>query len=309
MTQIDSMTAGQDMTGRDMIGDVPQLSTEERIAHLRLIRTPNIGPMTFSLLMQCYGSAVDALRAVPELARRGGRRLTPAGRERADAEPAANREAGATLLFKGHPGWPERMARFDDAPAVLSAIGDTGLPDRPMVAVTGSRDPSQRGVEMAGAFAGGLVAEGYVVVAGLAPGIAAAAHSAAIANADTGAGGAVAMLPGGIDNMYPPETADLRARIAEAGLPPPGTAPTPRRFPIRNRVIASLVTGTVIIETPDGDGAMIIARKTAERGGEIMAVPGCPLDPLSAGGNRLIRETGALVRNVADILDCLAPAR
>ena len=308
MTQIDSMTAGQ-----DMIGDVPQLGTEERIAHLRLIRTPNIGPMTFSLLMQRYGSAVEALRAVPDLARRGGRSLTPAGREQAEAELAANREAGATLLFKGHPGYPERIARFEDAPPVLSALGDRGLLNRPMVAVTGSRDPSKRGIELAGTLAGGLAAEGYVVVAGLAPGIDVAAHAATIANADTGAGGTVAVLPAGIDNMYPPETAGLRARIAGAGLllaeAPPGTAPTPRQFPIRNRVIAGLVLGTVIIEAPEDEGAMIIARETMERGGEIMAVPGCPLDPLSAGGNRLICEAGTPVRNVADILACLARAR
>jgi len=303
MTPIESMTAGQ-----DMIGEVPQLSIEERVAHLRLIRTPNIGPMTFSLLMQRYGSAAAALRAVPDLVKRGGRSLTPAGRKQAEAELAANSDAGATLLFKGHLGYPKRMSRFDDAPAVISAIGDRGLLNRPMIAVTGSRDPSKRGIELAEALAGGLVAEGYVVVAGLAPGIDAAAHAAA--HAAGSAGGTVAVLPGGIDNMYPPETAGLRARIAEAGLllaeAPPGTAPTPGHFPVRNRVIASLVLGTVIIEAPDIDGAMIIARETAERGGEIMAVPGCPLDPLSAGGNHLIREAGTLVRDIADIVECLA---
>ena len=286
------------------IADIPGRPTDEQLAQIRLARTANIGPMTFSLLIDRYGSATAALRAVPDLAKRGGRELTPASRFLADAEIAANEAAGATMLFKGHPGYPQRIGQFDDAPVVLSAIGNLDLLNRPMIAITGSRDPSKRGIELAEMFASGLAAEGYVIVAGLARGIDAAAHAGALS------GGTIAVLPAGIDNVYPPETADLRSQIADQGLllaeMPPGTEPTPRHFPVRNRIIASLVLGTVVIEAPDKDGAMITARETSERGGEIMAVPGCPLDPLSSGNNHLIREAGTLVRNVADVLECIA---
>jgi DNA processing protein len=279
------------------------MDREEQIAHLRLIRTPNIGPMTFSLLLQRYGSAADALRAVPELAKRGGRTLKPAPRSLAEAELAANDAVGARLLFKGGDGYPHRLAQFDDAPAVLSTRGALHLLDRPGVGIVGARNASINAQRLAQGLADEL-GEGHVVISGLARGIDAAAHNGALA------GGTIAVIAGGIDVHYPPENTELQDAIAETGLivaeMPPGTQPTPRHFPIRNRIIGSLALGTVVVEAAERSGSLITARETAERGGEVMAVPGSPLDPRSAGCNHLIREGATLVRGVADILECLS---
>jgi DNA processing protein len=279
------------------------MDREEQIAHLRLIRTPNIGPMTFSLLLQRYGSAADALRAVPELAKRGGRTLKPAPRSLAEAELAANDAVGARLLFKGGDGYPHRLAQFDDAPAVLSTRGALHLLDRPGVGIVGARNASINAQRLAQGLADEL-GEGHVVISGLARGIDAAAHNGTLA------GGTIAVIAGGIDVHYPPENTELQDAIAETGLivaeMPPGTQPTPRHFPIRNRIIGSLALGTVVVEAAERSGSLITARETAERGGEVMAVPGSPLDPRSAGCNHLIREGATLVRGVADILECLS---
>ena len=280
------------------------MDSEEQIAWLRLIRTPNIGPMTFSLLLQRYGTAAEALRAVPDLARRGGRSLKPASRAVAEAEMAANEGAGATLLFKGGQDYPARLAQFDDAPPVLSAKGAVHLLSKQGVAIVGARNASINAQRLAQELAEGLSNEGYVVVSGLARGIDAAAHNGALA------GGTIAVIAGGIDVVYPAENTDLHESIAEAGLilaeMPPGTQPTPRHFPIRNRIIGGLALGTVVVDAAERSGSLITARETAERDGEVMAVPGSPLDPRSQGGNHLIREGATLVRNVADFTECLS---
>ena len=157
------------------------MNRDEQLAHLRLICTPNIGPMTFSLLIQRYGSAVEALRAVPDLARRGGRDLKPASKSLAEKELAAVEAAGATLLFKGGDGYPERLARFDDAPPVISARGTTSLLSSPSIAIVGARNASINAVRLAQKLSEQLSGAGYVVVSGLARGIDAAAHNGAIA--------------------------------------------------------------------------------------------------------------------------------
>ncbi len=280
------------------------MDREEQIACLRLIRTPNIGPMTFSLLLQRYGSAAEALRAVPDLARRGGRTLKPATRAIAEAELAANKSAGARLLFKGGHDYPARLGQFDDAPPVLSAKGAVHLLGRPGVAIVGARNASINAQRLAQSLAEDLGSEGYVVISGLARGIDAAAHNGALA------GGTIAVIAGGIDVVYPSENTDLHESIAEAGLllaeMPPGTQPTPRHFPIRNRIIGALALGTVVVEAAERSGSLITARETAERGGEVMAVPGSPLDPRSQGCNHLIREGATLIRDIADITECLS---
>ena len=247
------------------------MDPDEQIACLRLIRTPNIGPMTFSLLLQRYGSAAEALRAVPDLARRGGRLLKLAGRAVAEAELAANEHAGARLLFKGGQDYPARLAKFDDAPPVLSAKGSVHLLGRPGGAIVGARNASINAQRFAQALAEDLGTEGYVVISGLARGIDAAAHNGALSS------GTIAVIAGGIDVIYPSENTDLQESIADAGL-----------------VLA------------ERSGSLITARETAERGGEVMAVPGSPLDPRSRGCNHLIREGATLIRDIGDIMECLA---
>ena len=280
------------------------MDREEKLACLRLIQTPNIGPMTFSLLLQRYGSAVEALRAVPELAKRSGRSLKPAGRAVAEAELKANDDAGATLLFKGGEDYLARLAQFDDAPPLLSVRGSTHLLSRPSVAIVGARNASINAQRLAQSLAEELAAEGYIIVSGLARGIDAAAHNGALA------GGTVAVIAGGIDIVYPPENTDLHESIAVSGLllaeMPPGTQPTPRHFPIRNRIIGALSLGVVVVEAAERSGSLITAREAGERGGEVMAIPGSPLDPRSQGCNHLIREGATLVRGAGDILECLS---
>lgn len=278
------------------------MDRDEQIASLRLIRTPNIGPMAFSLLLQRYGSARAALDAVPELARRGGRSLKPASRAAATAEIEAVEAAGAKLLFKGGDDYPKALERFDDAPPVLSARGTTALLSSPSIAVVGARNASINAVRLAQTLSEQLAANGYVVVSGLARGIDTAAHNGALAR------GTVAVIAGGIDIQYPPENADLHDAIAESGLLlaeiPPGTQPTPRHFPIRNRIIANLALGVLVIEAAQRSGTLITAREAGERGGEVMAVPGSPLDGRTEGCIHLNREGATLVRDIDDILEC-----
>ena len=201
------------------------MDREEKLACLRLIRTPNTGPMTFSLLLQRYGSAIEALRAVPKLAKRGGRTLKPAGRALAEAELQANEDGGASLLFKGTGDYPARLAQFNDAPPVLSVRGSLHLLSRP---IGRNRRRAKRLINaqrLAQSLAEDLATEGYVIVSGLARGIDATAHNGALA------GGTVAVIIGGIDIIYPPENADLHESIAETGLlvaeMPPGTQSAP----------------------------------------------------------------------------------
>ena len=216
--------------------------------------------------------------------------------------------AGARLLFKESEEYPVRLAQFDDAPPVLCALGSPLLLQRPCLAIVGARNASINAQRLAQALAEELADEGYVILSGLAHGIDAAAHNGALAS------GTIAAIAGGIDIFYPPENADLQQSIAETGLilaeMRPRTQPTPSHFPIRNRIIAGLAQGVVVVEAAERSGSLITAREAVERGGEVMAVPGSPLDPRSTGRNHLIREGATLVRGAADILECLArPSR
>ena len=207
-----------------------------------------------------------------DLARRGGRDLKPASKSAVEKELAAVEAAGATRLFKGGDGYPDRLARFDDAPPVISARGSTlfargstSLMSSPSVAIVGARNASINAVRLAQKLSKQLSEHGYVVVSDLARGIDAAAHNGALA------GGTIAVIAGGIDAYYPPENADLKDAIIEAGLllaeMPPGTQPTTRHLPIRNRIIASLAQGVLVVETAQRFGSLITAREAGERGG------------------------------------------
>lgn len=277
---------------------------EDKIACIRLIRTHNIGPMTFRLLMRRYGTARDALAAVPTLAKRGGRDIIPASRASAVAEMKANEAAGATLLFKGSDDYPDRLAQFDDAPPILSVRGNIHLFHRPMIGIVGARNASINAQRHAESLAGSLAAEGYVIISGLARGIDTAVHNGALQD------GTVAVIAGGIDIIYPAENEDLHHAIAEQGAVvaemPPGTKPTQRHFPTRNRIIASMSLGIVVVEAAQRSGSLITAREAAERGAEVMAIPGSPLDPRAAGCNQLIRDGATLVQNHHDIIEALS---
>jgi DNA processing protein len=273
---------------------------------LRLARTEGVGPVNYRRLLARFGSASEALRALPELAAAAGRTRTL----RIPTAEAAAREAeavvrlGGRLIFLGEPAYPKLLAELPDAPPVLAALGETAWLAQPCVAIVGSRNASANGQRIAAAIAEELAAAGHVVVSGLARGIDTAAHEGALRR-----GGTIACVAGGLDMPYPPENAGLQARIAAGGAvvaeAPPGTAPQARHFPRRNRVIAGLAAATLVVEAAPRSGSLITARLAGEAGREVFAVPGSPLDPRARGANGLLRDGAHLAESARDVLDVL----
>ena len=277
---------------------------EDRIARLRLIRTPGIGPVTCHQLLMRFGSATAALDAVPDLARRGGGAAPSiAPRAAIEREMAAVAKLGARYLFRGDGIYPRLLTEAEGSPPVLIVKGDLALLDRQAVAMVGARNASAAAVRFARMLASGLSAQRMAVVSGLARGIDTAAHIGSIE------GGTIAVVAGGVDIFYPPENEALQRDIGERGLivaeQPPGTEPRARHFPYRNRIIAGLAGGTVVIEAAPKSGSLITARFANEFGREVMAVPGSPLDPRAQGCNLLIREGATLVQSVDDIVEAI----
>jgi DNA processing protein len=275
------------------------LNPSEQLDWLRLIRSENVGPVTFYQLLARYGSAAAALDALPDLARRAGRQrpLTICGKPAAERELAALARAGARLVAWGEPDYPALLAAVDDAPPLLSLRGDATLLRRPAIAVVGARNASANGRRFARDMALQLGARGLAVVSGLARGIDAAAHQGALPT------GTIAVLAGGVDIVYPEENRELHELIAERGAllaeMPVGTEPQARHFPRRNRIISGATLGVLVVEAALRSGSLITARFALEQGREVFAVPGSPLDPRCRGPNDLIRR-GAILTETAD---------
>ena len=280
------------------------LAQDEAFARIRLLRSPNIGPVSYRQLLRRFGTAGAALTALPDLAARGGSPYRAATPERVSAEIAAARAAGARYLFHDAADYPAALAALDTAPPILLWRGDLALGAKPAVAIVGARNASAAAVKLARQFAGELAEAGFVVVSGLARGIDGAAHQAALS------GGTIGVIASGIDVAYPPEHADLQEAIATQGLllteQPPGTEPLARHFPARNRIIAGLAVGTLVVEAAPKSGSLITARLAGEAGREVMAVPGSPLEPRSQGCNQLIREGAVLVQSAADVIELIS---
>jgi DNA processing protein len=289
---------------------VPAATDEQAIARLRLIRTPGIGPVTYRQLLLRFGDAAAAIEAVPTLARRGGGRppIVPP-RSEAEREIAAATRLGARHLFADDADYPQLLGELDNAPVALIVRGDVTLAQRLPVAMVGARNASAAACRFARGLAAELAADGAAVVSGLARGIDTAAHMGALGA--SGSGGTVAVIAGGIDIVFPPENARLQDEVAERGLliaeMPPGTEPRARHFPYRNRIIAGLSLGTVVVEAAPKSGSLITARLAGEFGREVMAVPGSPLDPRAQGCNGLIREGATLIQTAADVLEQVRP--
>ncbi|MGN6848544.1 MAG: DNA-processing protein DprA [Sphingomicrobium sp.] len=273
---------------------------------MRLLRTPGIGPVTYRQLIARFGTAAAALRAVPDLARRGGGRA-PALRTVSDAEReiAQVEKFGATFIALGEGLYPRPMAELEDAPPLLIAKGNLDLLDRQAVALVGARNASAAACRFARGLAHDLGQHELVVVSGLARGIDSAAHDGAIET------GTIGVIAGGIDIFYPPENEARQMALYDRGLVlaemPPGTEPRARHFPYRNRIIAGMSSGTVVIEAAPRSGSLITARLAAEAGREVMAVPGSPLDPRAQGCNQLIRDGATLIQNAADVVEAIRP--
>ena len=268
------------------------------------MRTQRIGPVTYRQLVSRFGSAGAALDALPELASRGGGkapRLCDDGTARREADRVA--AIGGRYVALGTPDYPALLAEADDAPPLLTVAGNLGLLRRPSVGMVGARNASAVGLRFARELAGAIGNEGRVVVSGLARGIDAAAHVGALET------GTIAVIAGGLDVVYPRQHEALQSDVATRGLlvaeMPPGTEPQARHFPNRNRIIAGLSAGTVVVEAAVRSGSLITARLAGEMGREVMAVPGHPLDQRADGCNKLIREGATLVRSARDVEQCL----
>lgn len=280
-------------------------SAGDAIDWLRLIRSRRVGPTTFWRLLEEHGTVAAALAALPEVARAAGvADYAPCPEGVARAELRAGHAAGARLVHAGMAAYPRALRDLADAPPVLWTLGDTGVLNQPMVALVGARNASSLGVRMARKLAAGLAGAGYVVVSGLARGIDAAGHEAALT-----AGVTVAVHAGGIDVIYPPGHGALASDIARSGVrlseTPPGEQPAARHFPMRNRLISGLSRAVVVVEAAARSGSLITARDALDQGREVLVVPGHPLDARAAGCNLLIREGATLVRGVEDVLEVL----
>jgi DNA processing protein len=286
----------------------PVLSDAQRIDWLRLIRSENVGPRTFRHLVNHTGSASAALKALPDLARRGG--AARSGRicseDEARREIAAARAMGVSLVAPGEHGYPARLTTIDDAPPLLAIRGQADALMRPMIAIVGSRNASAAGIKFTQTLTMDLAVAGFAIVSGLARGIDHAAHRASVAS------GTVAVLAGGHAQIYPPEHEPLLQAIVSG---PGGAisemplmhAPRARDFPRRNRLIAGAAVGVVIVEAAERSGSLITARMAAEQGREVFAVPGSPLDPRAAGTNGLLKQGATLVTSAIDIINAVDP--
>ncbi|MEG9267782.1 DNA-processing protein DprA [Qipengyuania sp. Mu-71] len=279
------------------------LSQDEAFARIRLLRSPNIGPVSYAMLLQRFGSAVQALEALPDLGRRGGRAYRAIAAETVEREVEAVRQAGAKYLFHDQPDYPALLGQLDSAPPILTWRGDLALAARPCVAMVGARNASAAAVKLARDFASGLAEAGFTVVSGLARGIDGAAHEGAFPHT-------IGVIASGIDIAYPPQHAELQERIASEGLllaeQPPGTEPRGSHFPSRNRIIAGLAGGTLVVEAAVKSGSLITARLAGEAGREVMAIPGSPLEARSHGCNHLIREGAVLVQEPGEVAELLS---
>jgi DNA processing protein len=283
-----------------------RLTDRERVAWLQLIRSENVGPITFHQLLDRYGTATAALDAVPDLTRRGGRsrpvRICPVAE--AEQEIAAATACRATVIASCEPDYPALLRHIADAPPIIFVRGNPTVPHA-AVAMVGARNASANGLRFARQLAQSLGQHGLAVVSGLARGIDTAAHQGALAT------GTVAVLAGGVDHIYPPENDGLYHDIVEAGTViserPPGYRPQARDFPRRNRLISGLALGVIVIEAAMRSGSLITARMAGEQGREVFAVPGSPLDPRAKGTNGLIRNGATLTEETDDVLSVLLP--
>lgn len=284
----------------------PARDDGDRVARLRLIRSRRVGPATYLRLLAAHGDATGALDALPEVARAAGvEDYAPCPEPVAQAELRAARRLGAQMLCLGDPDYPAALAQISDAPPILWALGRVALMARPSIALVGTRNASALGARMARGLAADLGQAGFTVVSGLARGIDALAHHAAL---DTGT---IAVHAGGLDVIYPAENTDLAHAIARKGLRlsemPFGLQPQARHFPRRNRIVSGLARAVIVVEAAARSGSLITARSALDQGREVMAVPGHPMDSRASGANLLIRDGAVLIRSADDVIEALAP--
>ncbi|MEM0978132.1 MAG: DNA-processing protein DprA [Pseudomonadota bacterium] len=284
------------------------MPTEEDIAHLRLIRTPRIGPKNFRKLINTYGTATKALEYVPKMAADAGvKGFTLADEKAVLAEFSHGRKIGAKPYFLGRSEYPSALGIAPDAPPFFWALGRTELLKTRIVGMVGARNASSLGTRFARSLAQALGEAGLTVASGLARGIDAAAHQAALET------GTIAVQAGGLSTVYPPGSETLHHEIGISGLRLSehnlGLQPQARHFPRRNYVLAGLCEALIVVEGASGSGSLITARAALDLGREVMAVPGHPFDARASGCNALLKDGAVLIRNADDVLEALSPER
>lgn len=285
-----------------------RLTDRQRFFWLKLIRTPNVGPVAFRELVNRFGSAEAALQALPTLSRAGGARqpLKIPSDDAVEAELAQAAKWGARFVAVGEGDYPANLRAADGPPPLLVLWGNAAVFGRPTVAIVGARNASLAGMKMARMLASDLGRAGLTVVSGLARGIDAAAHQGALGSGTAG------VLAGGLDRPYPPENVALCREMAGNGGAvvtemPFGWEPRAPDFPRRNRIIAGLSLGLVVVEAAKRSGSLISARLAGELGRLVFAVPGSPLDPRAAGANGLLKDGATLVTEAADVIEAIRP--
>ncbi len=298
----------QELPLHDEAKPLTWLSDEERLDWLQLIRSDNVGPAAFRMLIDRTGSARAALDALPAMANRGGasRRIKVSNRDDAEAEIRAANSLGIGQIGMDEPNYPPWLRQSDSAPPLLAVLGSTEALARPIISIVGSRNASAAGRKMAALLARDLGDSGFTIASGLARGIDTSAHQASLST------GTVAVFAGGLDVIYPPENNELVGEILEnrgacVSEMPLGWQPRARDFPRRNRIIAGLGLATIVVEAAERSGSLITARMALEQNREVMAVPGSPLDPRAAGANRLLKQGAVLVTEADDVIRMLKP--
>lgn len=276
---------------------------------LRLIRSENIGVKTFRDLIKIYGNSAEALKHAPEMSLKGGRKkpIKICEISKAEEEIELSNNLGAKLITYLSPEYPKLMRTTEDYPPIITVLGNVELLNKRTIGVVGSRNASSNGCRLAYKIAQDLGQENIIVASGLARGIDTAAHKGSINT------GTIAVVAGGIDNIYPPDNKALREEIISKGAIiaelPFGTIPRGQNFPQRNRIISGISLGTLVVEANMKSGSLITAKMALAQNREVFAVPGFPLDPRCQGTNYLIKEGATLVESIKDILEAISYKR
>ncbi|MDR0968148.1 MAG: DNA-processing protein DprA [Holosporaceae bacterium] len=276
------------------------LSKDEKLARLKLFRSESIGPYKFWELLEAYGTAQNALKKLPQASDKSVD-------EKIDEEISNMKSIGGRFVFFEDELYPPLLRNIPDPPPVLSFLGDKekviSFYKKEIISVVGARNASINSNKFCGILCGDLGANGVIIASGLARGVDASAHAASLET------GTIAVIANGINVVYPPENAKLYDAIAKKGgvfsETPFNVAPHPQLFPRRNRLIAGMSYGTIVIEAAEQSGSLITAKMALEYNRDVFAVPGSPLDPRSAGCNKLIKEGAILTQNARDVLDQL----
>lgn len=273
---------------------------------LRLIRSENVGPVTFMQLMRRYKLPSEALAAIPDMALKGGRKkpIQIMSREEAEHEITETYKYGAKMVSLFDDDYPPLLKAIHDPPPVITYHGSPDMwKGREIVGIVGVRNASANGCLFAHKLAVDLGKSDYIISSGLAKGIDASAHKGSLEK------GTIAVIAGGINTTYPPENAKLQEMIVEKGVliteQPFGAAPHPQKFISRNRIISGLALGVIVVEAPVQSGSLATANFALEQGREIFAVPGSPLDPRCKGTNNLIRDGAVLTEGANDVIEHL----